>query len=153
MANKGKADTSLGDLIKSLVCAFAAGEVAAIVLLYHGYNSSDIIFGASLTLTRAFVVGICWFSCCIAEALTNSSAKEAMTDGIISLIVALIFVRDGEFLLAQNQIGSILHLLLPLAVALIAAATVSYYIEKVLFYVFDWKPFKKRNKSETCESK
>ena len=55
----GKENTSLGELLKSLICAFAVGELAAVVLLYHGYNSSDIIFGASLALTRAFVAAIC----------------------------------------------------------------------------------------------
>ena len=153
MANKsGKSESSLGDLIKSLVCAFAAGEVAALVLLYHGYNSSDVIFGASLALTRAFVCAICWFSCCIAEALAGSSAKEALSDILISLVVTLIFVRDGEFLVAQNQLGSILHLLVPIAVALIIAAAFSYYITWIISFVFGWTPFKKRDKSGSGES-
>lgn len=147
MANgSGKENTSLGDLLKSLICAFAVGELAAVVLLYHGYNSSDIIFGASLALTRAFVAAICWLSCCIAEALAKSSAQEALTDGLISLVVAFIFVRDGEFLVAQNQIGSILHLLAPLAVSLIVAAALSYYLAKIFSFLFSWRPFKGRRK-------
>ena len=143
----GKESTSLGDLLKSLICAFAAGELVAVILLYHGYNSSDIIFGASLALTRVFVAAICWFSRCIAEALSKSSAQEALADGLISLVVAFIFVRDGEFLVAQNQIGSILHLLAPLAVALIAAAGFSYYLTRIISFIFSWKPFKRRKKS------
>lgn len=149
MANKsGKEDNSLGDVLKSLICAFAVGELAAAILLYHGYNSSDIIFGASMALTRAFVAAICWFSCCIAEALAKSSAQEALADILISVSVAFIFVRDGEFLVAQNQIGSILHLLVPIAVALIAAAFLSGYLAKVFSFVFGWKPFRRRKKSE-----
>ena len=147
----GKENTSFGELLKSLICAFAAGELAAVVLLYHGYNSSDIIFGASLALTRAFVAGICWISCAIAEALTKSSAREALADGLICLVVAVIFVRDGEFLVAQNQIGSILHLLAPLAVALIAAAIGSYHLTRAISFIFGWKPFKRRKKSEESE--
>ena len=154
MANKsGKSESSLGDLIKSLICAFAAGEVIAIVLLYHGYNSSDIIFGASLALTRAFVCAICWFSCCIGEALSGSTAKEALSDFIISLVVTLIFVRDGDFLVAQNQLGSIMHLLAPIAFSLVIAAFLSYYIACAFSFVFGWKPFKKREKSSSGESK
>lgn len=148
MANRsGKEESSLGDLLKSLICAFAAGEFAAAVLLYHGYNSEDVIFGASLALTRAFVAAICWFACCIAEALAKSSAQEALTDGLISLVVAFIFVRDGEFLVAQNQIGSILHLLAPLAVSLIVAASLSYYLTKIFSFLFSLRPFKGRKKS------
>ena len=143
----GKENSSLGDILKSLICSFSVVEIAAVVLLYHGYNSSDIIFGASLALTRAFVTAICWFSCCIAEALAKFSAQEALADGLISFVVAFIFVRDGEFLVAQNQIGSILHLLAPIAVSLVAAAGISYYLTKIFSFIFGWKPFKRRKKS------
>lgn len=153
LANKsGKADSSLGDLIKSLICAFAAGTVIAIIVLYHEFNSSDIIFGASRVLTIAFVFGICWFSCCIAEALAKSSAQEALTDALISLIVSIVCVKDGEFLVARNQIGSVICVLVPLAITLVIAAALSYYITKVFLLLFGLKPFKNRDKSKSSEA-
>jgi hypothetical protein len=152
MANKsGKSDTSLGDLIKSLICAFAAGTVIATIVLYYEYNSADVIFGASRVLTIAFVFGICWFSCCIAEALAKSSAQEALTDALISLVVAFLFVKDGEFLVAKNQIGSVIHILAPLAVTLVIAASLSYYITKFFSLIMGLKPFKNRDKSKSSE--
>ncbi len=139
---------SIGEVLKTLGFAFGVGELAAIVLLYHGYNSEDLIFGASLSMTRAFVAAICWLSCCVAEAISKSSAQEILADGIISVVVSILFVKDGTFLIEHNMIGSVCNMLMPIAVSLIAAAILSYYLARIISGILSWIPFKKNEEKE-----
>ena len=71
---------SIGEILKTLVFGFTAGLVAAIFLLSIGDNTDEVIYGASVPMTRFFVTVVSTIACIAAEMTANTSAREVGVD-------------------------------------------------------------------------
>ncbi len=133
---------SIGEILKSLVFGFTAGLVAAIFLLSIGDNTDEVIYGASVPMTRFFVTVVSAVACITAEMTANTSAREVGVDICICWIVSLMFVDKG-FLDSADKVASIKNMMGPIFVSVGIAAFFSDPIQRVGVKILDWIPFKK----------
>lgn len=136
---------SLGEIIKAIIFGFIAGLVAAFFLLNVGDNTNEIIYGASIRMTRFYVIVVCSIACIVTEMIADTSAREVGVDIVISWICSLMFVGDN-FLNATDRMESIKNIMGPVIVSVVLAAFLSEPIQRVGVKFLDWVPFKKNEK-------
>jgi len=134
---------SLGDMIKAVIFGFTAGLVSAVFLLSIGDNTDEIIYGASVPMTRFYVTVVCSVACLVAEMTANTSAREVAVDVLISWLVSLMFVGD-KFLISVDKMESIKNMMGPIVVSVTLAAFLSNPIQQCFVKFLDWVPFKKK---------
>lgn len=134
---------SLGDMIKAITFGFTAGLVSSVFLLSIGDNTDEIIYGASVPMTRFYVTVVCSVACLVAEMLANTSAREVAVDVVISWLVSLLFVGD-KFLISVDKMESIKHMMGPIVASVILASILSNPIQQCFVKFFEWVPFKKK---------
>lgn len=138
---------SIGKMISAMVFGFTAGFLASIFLFKIGDNTNEVIYGASVPMTRFFVTVVCSVACIVAEMICDTSAREVGVDIIISWLVSLMFVGEG-FLNAADKVASIENMMGPIFVSVVITAIFSEPIQRVGVKFLEWVPFKKDDKKD-----
>lgn len=133
---------SIGKMLTAILFGCCAGIVATLILFNIGDNTDEVIYGASVPMTRFFVLCICSLSCVVAESIADSSAREVLVGIIISTIVSLLFVKEN-FLDYEDKMESMKNMITPICVSVIVAALFSYPIMKIGKKFLEWTPFAK----------
>ena len=136
---------SIGEMLKALIFGFTAGLIFAIMLLSVGDNTNEVIYGASVPMTRFFVTVVSAIACIAAEMTANTSTREVGVDICICWIISLMFVDEG-FLNSADKVASIKNIMGPIFVSVTIAAFFSDPIQRVGVKILDWVPFKKSEK-------
>lgn len=131
----------IGDMLKGLVFGFVGGLLATLLLLHVGETTNEIIYGASVSMTRFYVTVVVSIACLVCEMAIGTSAREVGMDVIISWVLSLVFVEDNTFLDYTNKIQTIENMMWPVITAVLIATIFSSPIQKFGDKLFSWTPF------------
>ena len=136
---------SVGEMLKSILFGLAGGIIASLILLNIGDTTDEVIYGASVPMTRFFVTVVCTLACLVSEMSANTSAREVGVDIVIALVVSIMFVGDSRFLNHADKMVSIENLMGPITVCVVLATMFSEPIGRLGTKLMDWIPFQKKD--------
>lgn len=135
---------SVGEMLKAVLFGLAGGVIASLILLNIGDRTDEVIYGASVPMTRFFVTVVCSIACLVSEMSANTSAREVGVDVALSWLISLLFVGNSSFLNHADRMESLKNLMGPIIVCVVLASIISDPIQRAGSKFFDWVPFQKK---------
>lgn len=136
---------TLGRALTAMVFGCLAGFLASMYLLHIGDTTDEVIFGASRSMTRFYVTVICSLACFVAELIADTSARECCVDIILSWVLSMMYV-DEQFLIFNDRLKSLEHIMAPIIISVVIATLFSNPIRRVGEKCLEWIPFKGKDK-------
>lgn len=135
---------TVGEMFKSVLFGLVGGVIATLILFTIGDKTDEVIYGASVNMTRFFVTVVCSIACLTAEMSANTSAREVGVDIVISFVVASLAVKDSNFLNHADKMETFKEIMWPIAISVVLAAVFSDPIQQKASKFFEKKPFEKK---------
>ena len=115
-----------------LILGSAVGAILIVYLIHKGTDSEEIVFGASLWLSRIYVFIICLIASITTEAVVGTSAGEVLVDVFISALVVYFSVDKETLTLSTDYMETFLNIYEPVLISVGLATFFSSPIKRTV---------------------